>query len=166
MLVARFLFLLLVATPALALELPGIPPSDRILSLEQVRNFWINSIRGARMPPRPNGLHPKEQEKWDRQLAERRRLVRAIREGTHDTRAQLARLEHNAAAWDRLGDDTRAAQAEERLHALREHLAKLAELEERRRLWVKLGESLDRIDALEAEISSLRAELHATATTP
>ncbi len=154
------LFTALGLLPLAASDFPAIPDSTRILSREEVKNFWVNHLRRRPLPPRPNGLHPERQRAWDQAIAQRRSRIRAIRNGHHDTRAQLVRLEHNAEAWDRLGLPEQAKEVEARLYTLREHLATIAKLEAEKRLWIRLGEALDRIDELEREISNLRAEVH------
>ncbi|BCX48483.1 hypothetical protein HAHE_23910 [Haloferula helveola] len=157
------LFCLLIGLTPLARAsgaLPEIPRSDRVLSLDEVKNYWINTLCRAPLPAKGNGLHPEQQQR--RVAAEQQILdrIRQIREGKHDTAAQLARLAHNADAYDKLGDAAAAGETEARLFALREHLAKLAKLEAERALAEKLDEELDRIDSLEAEISSLKSQIN------
>ena len=55
------LSLYLAAMAVRAEQLPAIPVSSRILDLEQVKNFWVNTLSRKPIPPKPTGLHPEQQ---------------------------------------------------------------------------------------------------------
>ena len=150
--------LLAAATPVDA-GMPVIPPSERILSLDEVKNFWIHSLRGRPIPPKPSGLYPERIAAWRSALRSRRDRIEAIRGGIHDTEARLAQLAHNAEAHRRRGDEAGRHRSERELFELREHLATLAKLQAERRAAQDLSRAARQVDALASEVSSLRAEI-------
>lgn len=160
------LFALLCLGRLAALELPAIPASDRVLTREEVKNFWMNHIQRSPLPPKGTGLHPDVQRAHAQAKVDRAKLIQRIKAGDFDTRAQLARLEHNVDALEKLGDMEAAKATEERLHKLREHLATLAKLQADRELAKRASEALDRIAALEAEIATLESEIASASNLP
>jgi hypothetical protein len=154
--VLRFVTFLLLACSLKAGNLPSVPPSDRVLSTEEVKNYWLNAIPKKKLPPKANGLHPEDQAHRERVIQQRKNLMQQVRQGVHDTDAKLATLAHNVDAHTKRGEDQKAKHAEERLFALREHLSKLATLEVQRETARKLAEAHDQIAGLESEISALR----------
>lgn len=73
-------------------DLP-IPPSDGVLTGQEVKNIWISAVKDLPIPRKPNGLHLRAQERCRANLQKRQAFINAVRAGTHDTRAELARLE-------------------------------------------------------------------------
>lgn len=116
-------------SPLAAANFPVVPRSERVLSEEDVKDFWITRLRSMPFPPPEPGELEGESE---RELARRKALTQEIREGLHDVAARLVSLNHNVEAWIRRGNLDEAARTEERLVRLRERLARLAELEARR----------------------------------
>lgn len=137
-------------------DLP-VPPSDRILTAGEVKNFWVNAVRALPVPNEPSGLHPGAQARWRRNLERRLDFVEAVRAGAHDTRAELVRLEHNREAWRRRGDEAQAAAAANRMRDLREHLARLETLRSQRQAARAQVETARTLEAIEAELAALRA---------
>lgn len=156
MTIFRFTCMLLSACALHAAELPSIPPSERILGPEEVKNYWLNALPMMELPAKGSGLHPEQTAIRQREIRARKSLIGQIKKGAHDIDAKLASLRHNADAHTRRGEGEKAQQAETRLWALREHLSKLATLKAQRETAEKLGEATDQIASLEAEISSLR----------
>lgn len=149
--------LLAVAAPAGDFPDLVIPPSDRVLSMQEVKNHWINTVRDLPIPRKPNGLHPQARERWRANLQKRQDFIEAVRSGTHDTRAELARLEHNAEAWRRQGNEERAAATTTQLRGLREHLARLELLEVQRQAALAQIEASRQLAAIQAELDALRS---------
>lgn len=118
-------------SPLAAANFPVVPRSERVLSEEDVKDFWITRLRSMPFPPPASGELEGESER-ERELARRKALTREIREGLHDVAARLVSLSHNVEVWSRRGDEHAAARTEATLVRLRERLARLAELEARR----------------------------------
>ncbi len=140
-----------------ARNLPSIPPSERILTIESVRNFWINSLQQQSIPTKPTGLHPEKQAAWQRNLDSRESLITAIRNGDRNIDARLAQLRHNATAWRKQGNETEAEAAEARLREIQEHLALLETLELQRKAAQSQIDAAERLKGIEAEIAAIRA---------
>lgn len=151
--------LLLLVFPLSAQILPSLPPSDRVLSREEVKNFWIHHLRRSPLPPRGNGLHPEKQQRHAAAKEAILRQIARIHLGHFDIQARLAQLEHNVEAHERRGETDLAETTEIRLFRLREHLLNLARLEAEIELARKLDDHLDRIDALESQIDTLRQQI-------
>ncbi len=159
-------FLLLACAPLRAVSLPDIPPTDRVLTREEVKNFWLNALRAQPLPPKPTRLHMDKLRAWEARLESRKNLMAEIRGGLHDTNARLASLSHNVEAWKLLGNPAKSREAELELMALKEHLAKLETLEAQRRAAEQVVAMSNRISELQAEIDSLRSRIQQTPACP
>ncbi|MEM9238307.1 MAG: hypothetical protein AAGB14_16165, partial [Verrucomicrobiota bacterium] len=84
MLKAQLFHLLLLGFPLCAAELPTIPASDRILSSQEVKNYWLNVLHRKPLPPKSTGLHPQKQQARQDEIVRRRKLISGIRAGSHD----------------------------------------------------------------------------------
>ena len=136
-------------------SLPTIPASDRILTVEQVRNFWINSLLRKPIPPKPSGLYPRQQATWRYQLATRQAAITAIESNQYATEARMAQLSHNSAAWRRRGNEVEANKCDAELRKIELHLAELETLSMQRAAAQAQIDAAERIKQLEATISSL-----------
>ena len=162
MLLRLLLPLVFIGTRTHAGELPSLPISSRVLTEAEVKNYWVNTIRKRPVPPKPTRLHMDALGKWQADLNERVTMVESIRGGACDLEARLACLAHNTDAWELQGEPEKARKTEQRLLRLREHLAKMAALEARRRAAEQAIADAARIRALESEISQLRQEISRT----
>ena len=142
--------------PLSAAHFPVVPPSDRVLTVEQVKTFWVSRLRSEALPSKATALHPEKDIARRAEIQRRRGLMEEIRAGHHDLAARLVCLSHNVEAWSRLGDETKSDSSEQRLIRLREHVAKLATLEAQREAAVKVGEAADRMAAMGEEIQELK----------
>ncbi len=142
--------------PLTAAHFPTLPPSDRVLSTTEVKNFWMDHLQSQPLTPPTTLLHPEKEEARQREIARRDDLITAIREGQHDLAARLVCLSHNVEAWNRRGDDSKSYEAERQLLAVREHVARIATLEAQREAAVKLGQAADRVAVMDAELQRLR----------
>ena len=140
-----------------AQSLPTIPPSTRILTQEQVKNFWITSLQHQPIPPQPLGLHPERQSAWERSVVALDALIQSVRHGERDIDAKLVQLLHNAGAWHQLGNEKEAEAAEARLREIQGFLALMETLEMQRRAAQSQIDAAERLRDIEAEISALRA---------
>lgn len=140
-----------------ARSLPAIPPSTRILTTEQVKNYWINSLQHQPVPSKPSGLHPEQQSAWRRNLESLESLIRSVRNGERDTDAKLAQLRHNADAWHQLGNEPEAEAAETKLRVIQGYLALMETLEMQRKAAQSQIDAAERLKGIEAEIAALRA---------
>lgn len=136
--------------------LPSIPRSDRVITVQEVRNFWINRLLRLPIPTKPSGLYPQEQAAWRSRLNARKATLTAIESGHYGTEAKIAQLTHNAHAWRLRGNEKEAKNAEAELRRIELHLAKLATLQLQREAAQAQIDSAERIRALEAEVSSCR----------
>lgn len=141
--------------PLTAADFPRVPPSDRVLSTMEVKDFWVNHLSSQPLAP-PTRLHPETEEARQREIERRDSLIAAIRNGQHDLAARLVSLSHNVEAWTRLGEDNKAYEAERQLLAVREHVARIATLEAQREAAIKLGQAADRVAVMDAELQRLR----------
>jgi hypothetical protein len=142
--------------PLSAADFPVVPLSDRVLTVEQVKTFWVKRLRSQALPPQATPYHPERNPVRRTEIQRRRGLTEEIRAGHHDLAARLVCLSHNVEAWSRLGDEPKSDAAEQRLIRLREHVAKLATLEAQREAAVKLGDAADRMVAMSEEIQQLK----------
>ncbi|MCW1926509.1 hypothetical protein OKA05_28415 [Luteolibacter arcticus] len=142
--------------PLSAANFPVVPPSDRVLTVEQVKTFWVTRLRSQPLPAKVTPLHPERNTARRAEIQRRRGLMEEIRAGHHDLAARLVCLSHNVDAWSRLGDEPKSDASEQRLIRLREHVAKLATLEAQREAAVKVGEAADRMVARGEEIQRLK----------
>jgi hypothetical protein len=140
-------------------KLPVLPEPQRVLTIRDVKNYWLNTLAAAPIPPRPLGLHPEEQRAWDRAVARRKDCIAAIKRGDYDTEARLAQFEHNIVAWRNSGDEKKARAEERKLLELREHIARMETMEEQKRAAAAQLEANQRLQRIEAEVSSLRSAL-------
>jgi hypothetical protein len=138
--------------PLTAANFPNVPRSDRVLTTSGVKNFWVNHLRDQP----PTRLHPEMEEAREREIARRSDLIAAIRGGQHDLAARLVCLSHNVEAWTRLGNDSKAYEAERQLLTVREHVARIATLEAQREAAIKLGQAADRVAEMDAELQRLK----------
>jgi len=137
-------------------ELPPIPASDRVITLREVRNFWINTLLKRPIPPKPSGLYPREQAAWICRMNERKAMLDAIEVGHFGTEARMAQLAHNAHAWRLKGNEKEAKMAESELRTIETHLSKLSTLNLQRLAAEAQIESAERLRAIEAGMSSWR----------
>ena len=142
--------------PLSAADFPVVPRSDRVLTVQEVKTFWLNRLRSQALPPEATLLHPEKDAARRNEIHRRRALMEQIRAGQHDLAARLVCLSHNVEAWSRLGDEEKSDAVEQRLIRLREHVAKLATLEAQRDAAVKVGEAADRMAAMSEEIQQLK----------
>ena len=152
-----FLFGFLVSAACLqAGTLPNLPEADRILTMEEVKNYWINHLRQSPVPPKPNGLHPEDQRAWQADIETRKSLIQSIRNGDYDIHAKLAQLHQNANFWKTRKNDSDAEAAEGKIRELQEYLARLETLETLRKAAQSQIDAADRLKTIEAEISAIR----------
>lgn len=153
----------LFASELVLAQLAPIPESDRVLTQEEVKNYWINQIRNAPLGSRPLGLEPEKQKEWDSKVRGRKRQIAEIRGGGYDNQARLAQLKHNTVAWQRLGDSEKSGKAKQELMELEVHLAQLAKLKaEKKRAEEEARAaqaSKEHMQRLESEISALRQQI-------
>jgi len=142
--------------PLSAAHFPVVPPSDSVLTVQQVKAFWVSRLRSQPLPRKSTPLLPEKNAARRAEIQRRRGLMEEIRAGQHDLAARLVCLSHNVEAWSRLGDETKSEAAEQRLIRLREHVAKLATLEARREAAVKVGEAAERMATMGEEIQRLK----------
>lgn len=142
--------------PLTAADFPTVPASDRVLSTLEVKDFWVSRLSSQALVPKPTRLYPEKEQVRQREIARRQNLIEAIRAGHHDLAARLVCLSHNVEAWTRLGEDSRAYEAERQLLMVREHVARIATLEAQREAAVKLGAAADRVGAIDTELQQLK----------
>ena len=145
------------AEDATFLRMP--PVGDRPLELEEVRNYWINSLP---VPEEPRINTRGYVEAWRRycdRLDRRRRLVEQISDGRFDAEAQRFALEHNREWSLRQGD-------RERAEALSRELEVLLRFREERRASEERQVLLSQLAKLEGEVERLRQELERLAKKP
>jgi hypothetical protein len=121
--------------------LPRIPPSSRVLRVEEVKNFWINKLARTPVPRKPNGLYPKQQAAWQSVFNRINQTIRSVQHGDYDDEALLTMLRHNAAAWRLLGNAEKAKMAEQELREIELHGAQLATLAAQRDAARQVGEA-------------------------
>jgi hypothetical protein len=141
----------------LAAPMPDLPSSERILTLENVRSYWINTLQARPIPTKPLGLHPERQSEWQRKLNQRNALIESLRRGDYDTDANLAALRHNAAVWRQQGKLAEAEAADARIREINEHLSRMATLEMQRRAAQSQIDSAQRLKEMAAALSELNS---------
>ncbi|MDQ8191877.1 hypothetical protein [Roseibacillus persicicus] len=161
---SRFTYLLLLwalaTSCAFAAEpLPAIPKSDRILNLEEVRNFWINFLKNKPIPKKPTNLHPERRAKWVKAFKQRDHQIQSIRDGHYDTAALKAQLTHNLAAYLAKKDEKGATVTRSQLNELNLHLEKLKTLRLQQEAARKAIATAEEVEALRAKVSSLESEI-------
>lgn len=132
------------------------PVADRILTVEEMRNFWINSLPVPREPRIDEPGYGPAWRDYAGRIENYRSQVRAISEGFYDAEAQRFVLEHNREVWLRRGDLARAEGLERELEVL------MRFREERRRERELRGERqmlLKKVAALEAQMVAMEREL-------
>lgn len=142
-----------------AAGLPAIPDSERVVTRQEVKNYWIHHIRHAPVASRPLGLEPEKQRAWDARMAARQARIRAILAGNHDLDARHAQLQHNLEAWRLQENAEEVAKVEAELQRLREHLARMAALKAEKERSERATEAERRARHLEQENRSLRSRL-------
>ncbi len=151
------LCLLLCAAPLLGGHLPDIPSSAAVLSLVDVKEYWVYIALSAPLTPEASSFHTEQNAARAQSIAARQRLIERVRCGALDTEARLVQLQHNAAAWETRGNPTEAARVEAQRRKLVEHLARLETLEAQRAAAVAQQQSADSLKRLECQIATLRA---------
>lgn len=141
---------------------PSIPASDRLLTAEQVQNYWYHTLKDQDVSKRPGGSHPLQQRVWDREQEARKAKLAAILKGKHRDEAHRAALAHNLGVyrlqerWEALA----ATQAE--LQKAIEHEARMAALEAQRESAERVAKAAER-EAEAAEREARAAEREADA---
>jgi hypothetical protein len=133
-----FLLVFLFAASAWAQDLPTIPDSDRILTQDEVKNFWINSLPVAQEPSRLARNYKGLIEAYHEQIRSRQSFIAMIQSGEYDLQARIAMLRHNVATYRLKGAEEKAAALEERL----EDLEIVAQQQEKERANVERQERL------------------------
>lgn len=144
------LFLVLACGWGRAESLPVLPPSTRVLTQQEVKNFWINTLRRKAVPDKPSSLRPGELSSWRAMIRRRGSLILAVRNGDYDTPARLVQLRHNIRAWREQGAEEEALAVEAELQKLEEHLSRMRTLAAQRdaaKAQVDAAESLERIES-------------------
>lgn len=136
---------LLAALDLHAIQFPAIPSSTRVLTAEEVQNYWFNTLRRTSIPSKPSSLYPRKQAAWEAALRARKAQLRSILEGQYREAAELAALRHNIEAYRNLGDAAKLAEAEQALRDLREHHARLALLRTQRQTAERVADAADRV---------------------
>ena len=146
-----FLFMAAAAviSPAGAQDLPEIPDSLRILSVQEVKNYWVNRMPEAREPSSLARDYKRLIVEYHRQIGERHRLIQAIRAGRYDEYARIVMLRHNLQAYLLRGDDAQVAAVGAELDEL-EALARREEAE---------AANADRLERLIAATERLAAAI-------
>ncbi|MGJ8722946.1 MAG: hypothetical protein ACSHYB_00200 [Roseibacillus sp.] len=148
-----------VYSPSQSRKLPKIPTSTRILTLEEVRNYWVNQLSRKSLPKKPSGLHPEKQARWRTLVTQRRQFIASIRAGHFQTEANLALLRHNFAAYTALKQDDEAEKTATKLRNLENHLAKMKTLRLQQEAAKKELAASQQLTALRNEISQLESEV-------
>jgi hypothetical protein len=91
--------------PLTAASFPLVPASAMVLTVAEVKGYWLQSLEQQRVRQRSDGL-PEE-----------------IRQGRHDLAARLVCLSHNVEAWARQGNEEQARQTADELLKLRQQVA-------------------------------------------
>ncbi len=104
-------------TPLTAADFPLVPRSDRVLTVNEVKRFWIDRL-GTRSSEAPQRRMESADKSRETEVADE------IRSGHHDVAARLVCLSHNIEAWTRLGNMEKAQESRRKLLRLRQCLAK------------------------------------------
>ena len=113
-----FLLMLLFANSAWAQDLPAIPDSDRILTQDEVKYFWINSLPVPQEPSRLARNYKGLMEAYYEQIRSRKAIIASIQSGEFDLLARIVMLRHNRTTYQLRGDREKAAALQERLDDL------------------------------------------------
>lgn len=158
----RALFLLLAGLSpltTLAVDLPGVPSSKRLLDAEQVQNYWFNTLKDQTLTKRPSGTYPLQQRIWDREQEAHKAKMKDVLKGKYREEARRAALAHNVGVyrlqekWEALA----ATQAE--LQSILEHQAKLLALKAERESSERIAKAAEReADAAEREARAAERE--------
>ena len=151
--------LLLISTSSGQQNFPQIPPSDRILTVTEVQNYWVHQLSNKPLPKKPTGLHPEKQAKWRNFVAQRNSFIASIQAGQFKTKATLAQLRHNSAAYTALKQDDEAAKTLAQLRDLEAHLEKMKTLRLQQDAAKKELADSKKLAALRNEISQLESEV-------
>ena len=116
----------LTAAAASAATFPEIPASQRILSQQEVKNYWVNKMPTPAEPSRLARSYKTLIVNYHKQVGERHRLIQAIRAGKHDRLAKIVMLRHNIKAYTSMGKHAKAAALNNELIALETALAREA----------------------------------------
>lgn len=112
------LALLVTAATARAQNFPQIPESQRVLSLLEVKNYWVNRLPRPTEPGRLDRGYKTLIVEYHQRVGERHRLIQAIQAGTYDRLAKVVMLRHNIQAFRLKGDDASAAELAAELAAI------------------------------------------------
>ena len=140
-----------------AVELPKIPASTRILTTEEVQNYWFNTLRNQPRPKRPSGLYPLQQRMWDREREAEKARLRAILNGKYQSEALLAALTHNVEVYRALEKWEALAATQSEIQRILEHRSKMAALEAQRQSAERVANAAER-EASAAERAASAAE--------
>ena len=140
-------------------SLPPIPASARILTLEEVQNYWVNQLSKKPLPKKPTGLHPEKQAQWRTIVAQRNSFIASIQAGQCKTRATLAQLRHNSAAYTALKQDDKAKKTTAQLQDLEVHLENIKTLRLQQEAARKELADSKKLDALQNRIDQLESQL-------
>src|SRR6187401_2004587 len=88
-------------SPLTAADFPMVPATDRVLTVSEVKTFWVNRLRTQPLPPKTTRLYPEKIVARRAEIARRQSLTDQIRAGQHDLAARLVCLSHNVEAWTR-----------------------------------------------------------------
>ena len=154
--VAGFIAALL-TTPAAAADMPEIPNSYRVITVEQVKNYWIAKLPRALQPSRLSRNYAQENSLYHQRVGERHRLIREIRAGRHDYQAKVVMLRHNIVAWRLRGDNDKVLELGEELEALEK--AEAAKRQEQRARRVGGDAEAERLERLIAATERLAAAI-------
>ena len=127
-------------SPARALSLPEIPDSLRILSTQEVKNYWVNKMPEPREPSRLAREYHTLIVEYHREVGERHRLIQEIRAGRYDGYARIIMLRHNLQAYLLMGDDVQVA-------AVRTELEELEAIAQREEAEAARADRLERLIA-------------------
>lgn len=138
----------------ISLGMPKIPQSERILTFQEVKNFWMNEIIHASFPREPSGLYPREQAEWRNALRARNEKLRDIRCGLFDEEARIAQLRHNSHAWRLKGHEQQANLLDAELRKITLYRAQLESLQFQRQALQNQVDLIVKIDELKRQIEA------------
>ena len=86
---ATLCLLLLCAAPLRGEYLPDIPSSAAVLTLDDVKNYWINTALSAPLTPEGSSFQTAQNAARAQSIAARQSLIQRVRCGALDTEARL-----------------------------------------------------------------------------
>ena len=93
--------------PLTAAAFPVVPKSTQVMTVADVKGFWLRSL---------------DRQRTNRQQGD---LTEEIQEGRHDLAARLVCLNHNVGAWSQQGNETMSQQVADELLELRRRIAEI-----------------------------------------